>query len=110
MKEHTGVRGASRATGGVVDTVGLLGALGVEVGLSLLGDGDGVLTLVCGRHYDRCSGLESCWVVVVGFVKVVEDKRCRWVSNGLYVSKGRKKYRRHIDRQKYQWLPLSLLA
>ena len=65
----TGVRGTGGATGGVIDAVGLLSALGVEVGLSLLGDGDGVLTLVCGRHYDRCGGgvvvEKGCWCFVL---------------------------------------------
>ena len=88
--EHTGVRGTCGATGGVVDAVGLLSALGVEVGLSLLGDGDGVLTLVCGRHYDRCGVLESCWVLVVGFVKVVGDEGVDGYRIGLYVSRGKK--------------------
>jgi hypothetical protein len=69
-RPHTGVRGTGGATGGVINAVGLLSTLGVEVALSLLGDGDGVLTLVCGRHYDRCGGWKVCWVCV-GFVKVV---------------------------------------
>ena len=71
----TGVRGTGGATGGVIDAVRLLGSLRVEVGLGLLGDGDGVLTLVCGRHYDRCGGWvcwwRVIWYLVVGFVKVV---------------------------------------
>ena len=63
---HTGVGSASGATGGVIDAVGLLSALGVEVCLSLLGDGDGVLTLVCGRHYDRSGGWVGKVFVVFG--------------------------------------------
>jgi hypothetical protein len=73
---HTGVGSASGATGSVLDGVRLLGSLGVEVALSLLGDGDGVLTLVCGRHSDRCGGVVVgwCWMswIRIGFVKVVE--------------------------------------
>lgn len=48
----TGVRSAGGATSGVIDAVLLLGALRVEVALSLLGDGVKVLTLVCCRHCD----------------------------------------------------------
>ena len=67
----TGVRGTGGATGGVIDAVRLLGSLRVEVGLGLLGDGDGVLTLVCGRHYDRCGGwVGKClWCLIVWFRK-----------------------------------------
>lgn len=89
-RKRTGVRGTGGATGGVIDAVGLLSALGVEVCLSLLGDGDGVLTLVCCRHYDRCGGLESCWVLVVGFVKVVGYEGVDGYQIGLYVSRRKK--------------------
>ena len=70
----TGVGSAGGATGGVVDAVLLLGGLGVEVALSLLGDVVKVLTLVCGRHCDRCVlvfGKEKC-VVGVRVVRFVE--------------------------------------
>lgn len=61
----TGVGSAGGATSGVVDTVLLLGALGVEVALGLLGDIVKVLTLVCGRHCDRC-----VWLLVIKGVLV----------------------------------------
>lgn len=57
---RTGVGSAGSVTGGVIDTVLLLGTLGVEVALSLLGDGDGVLSFVGGRHFERM--WLCCWL------------------------------------------------